>query len=141
MTINNPRIFTESFSAASDPKPYDFIYSQMPDVVASADLILSRAGANSIWEAAVLFKPMLLVPLCGNGTRGDQVDNAEFFVSKGAAEMLLGKDADSEHLKNALSKMMDKTVLSAYSEKIKLMIQEKKPSEYIAEIIFDEIKE
>lgn len=121
-------------------KPYDFIYSEMPDVVASADLILSRAGANSIWEAAVLYKPMLLVPLCGTGTRGDQVDNAEFFVSKGAAEMLLGNDADSEHLISALKKMNDKTVLADYASKIKTMVQEKKPSEYIAEIILEEIK-
>ena len=79
----------------------------MPDVVAAADVILSRAGANSIWEAAVLLKPMVLVPLCGNGTRGDQVDNAEFFKSKGAAEVLVGAEADTEHLMAALTNMLD----------------------------------
>ena len=62
-----------------DYHPYNFIYEQMPDVVAASDIVMGRAGANSIWEAAVLLKPMLLIPLCGNGTRGDQVDNAKFF--------------------------------------------------------------
>ena len=124
----------------NDYKPYQFIYSEMPDVVSCADLILSRAGANSIWEAAVLYKPMLLIPLCGSGTRGDQVDNAQFFVEKGAAEILLGTDADSAHLKESLSKMMDKKLLNEYAEKIKKLIQEKKPAEYIAEIIFEELK-
>jgi UDP-N-acetylglucosamine--N-acetylmuramyl-(pentapeptide) pyrophosphoryl-undecaprenol N-acetylglucosamine transferase len=28
---------------------------------------------------------MLLVPLCGSGTRGDQVDNAQYFTENGAA--------------------------------------------------------
>ena len=87
-------------------KPYNFIYDEMPDVLACADVVLSRAGANSIWEAAVLHKPMVLIPLCGNGTRGDQVDNAEFFTKKNAAVMLLGNEADSMHLQSALKNML-----------------------------------
>ena len=116
-------------------KPYNFIYSEMPDVVASSDAILSRAGANSIWEAAVLLKPMLLVPLCGSGTRGDQVDNAEFFKCKGAAEVLLGSEADSEHLISSLKNMLDVNKRNEYSSALKNMLPAKKPAEYISEII------
>ena len=82
-------------------KPYSFIYGEMPDVLAAADIILSRAGANSLWECAVLKKPMVLVPLCGSGTRGDQVENARFFEENNAATVLLGEDADSQHLQDA----------------------------------------
>ncbi|WP_022930749.1 UDP-N-acetylglucosamine--N-acetylmuramyl-(pentapeptide) pyrophosphoryl-undecaprenol N-acetylglucosamine transferase [Treponema bryantii] len=118
-------------------KPYNFIYEQMPDVLSAADLILSRAGANSIWEAAVLLKPMVLVPLCGSGTRGDQVDNAEFFKSRGAAEVLLGAEADSQHLKAALSKMLDAESRSNYSEALKKLTGEQPSAEKIASILFE----
>lgn len=116
--------------------PYNFIYDEMPDVVASADVILSRAGANSIWEAAVLYKPMVLVPLCGNGTRGDQVDNSIFFQEKSAAEVLIGKDADEEHLVSALTKMLNKDTRESYITAIKSMVSEKKPAQTIAELIY-----
>lgn len=120
-------------------KPYNFIYQEMPDVVSAADVILSRAGANSIWEAAVLLKPMILVPLCGSGTRGDQVDNAEFFRSRGVAEVLLGKDADSEHLKSALTIMLDASKRAAYSEALKKLTGSEPPAKKIAAILFEKI--
>lgn len=118
-------------------KPYNFIYEQMPDVVASSDVILSRAGANSIWEAAVLLKPMVLVPLCGSGTRGDQVDNAEFFKSRGAAEVLLGAEADNEHLKAALIQMLDASKRSAYSDALKKLTGDEPPAKKISTILYE----
>ncbi len=120
-------------------KPYAFIYKEMPDVLAAADVILSRAGANSLWEAAVLYKPMVLVPLCGAGTRGDQVDNAEFFRSKNAAEVLLGDDADSEHLKASLTQMLDNSKRESYSEVLKTIVPSVAPEKKIAEILFERI--
>ena len=122
-------------------KPYNFIYDQMPDVLSAADIVLSRAGANSIWETAVLKKPMVLVPLCGSGTRGDQVDNAEFFTQKNAAIMLLGKDVDSEHLVEALDKLQDSENRKTYTQALEKIIPEKKPALNIAEIIFKELQE
>ena len=130
----------KSAELAAKYTDYNFIYKEMPDVLATADVILSRAGANSIWEAAVLYKPMVLIPLCGSGTRGDQVDNAEFFVSKKAAEMLLGKDADSQHLVNAMENMLKRDVRQGYIDALKGIVQTKKPASTIAEIIFEEVK-
>lgn len=118
-------------------KSYNFIYEQMPDVVASSDVILSRAGANSIWEAAVLLKPMVLVPLCGSGTRGDQVDNAEFFRSRGAAEVLLGAEADNEHLKAALTQMLDASKRAAYSDALKKLTGDEPPAKKISTILYE----
>lgn len=120
-----------------DYKPYNFIYEQMPDVLACSDVILSRAGANSIWEAAVLLKPMVLVPLCGSGTRGDQVDNAEFFKSRGAAEVLLGADADSQHLKAELTKMLSAENRRAYSDALKKLTGDQAPAKKIAAILYE----
>ena len=120
-------------------KPYNFIYKEMPDVLAAADVILSRAGANSIWEAAVMLKPMVLVPLCGNGTRGDQVDNAEFFKSKNAAEVLIGAEADGPHLKNALTLLLDEEKRAEYSQALKELTGGQPPANQIASILFERI--
>ena len=122
-----------------DYKPYPFIYTEMPSVVACADVILSRAGANSICEAAVLLKPMVLIPLCGSGTRGDQVDNAKFFENKKAAIVLLGQDANSKNLQKALTTMLDSKTRKQYSDNIKKMTGSKKSVEVIAENLFNEL--
>jgi UDP-N-acetylglucosamine--N-acetylmuramyl-(pentapeptide) pyrophosphoryl-undecaprenol N-acetylglucosamine transferase len=77
---------------------YQYIREEMPDLLASADLVVGRSGASTLWESSALAKPMLLVPLCGSGTRGDQVDNAEFFVRSGAAISLVGNKATADAL-------------------------------------------
>jgi UDP-N-acetylglucosamine--N-acetylmuramyl-(pentapeptide) pyrophosphoryl-undecaprenol N-acetylglucosamine transferase len=69
-------------------RPYAYFGKEMPQVLAAADLVLSRSGAGTVWESAVLGKPMVLLPLRGRGTRGDQVENAEFFEKAGAAVVL-----------------------------------------------------
>lgn len=119
---------------------HPFIYSEMPDVVSQADVILSRAGANSIWECSVLGKPMILVPLCGSGTRGDQVDNARYFEENGAACVLLGKDADSENLKKAVEVFLDAEKRKIFSENASKLSAGNRPANKIAELIFDYIK-
>jgi UDP-N-acetylglucosamine--N-acetylmuramyl-(pentapeptide) pyrophosphoryl-undecaprenol N-acetylglucosamine transferase len=66
-----------------------YIKNEMPDVLAAASLVVGRSGAGTVWEAATVGRPMLLIPLCGSGTRGDQVENAKYFAERGAACMLL----------------------------------------------------
>jgi UDP-N-acetylglucosamine--N-acetylmuramyl-(pentapeptide) pyrophosphoryl-undecaprenol N-acetylglucosamine transferase len=69
-------------------RPCAYFGKEMPQVLAAAELVLSRSGAGTVWESAVLGKPMVLLPLRGKGTRGDQVENAEFFEEAGAAVVL-----------------------------------------------------
>ena len=64
---------------------FSFIAAEMPDVLASADLVVSRAGASAVWECAAAGKPMLLIPLAKGSSRGDQIENAEWFAKRGAA--------------------------------------------------------
>jgi len=68
-------------------KPYTYIKDEMPDVMAAAEIIMGRSGAG-IWEWAVSGKPMILLPLRGSGTRGDQIENARYFENAGAALVL-----------------------------------------------------
>ncbi len=133
----NPDIMA---SSSSGYKPYEFIYSEMVSVIQAADVIVSRAGANSLWECAVCSKPMVLIPLCGAGTRGDQVDNAEYFSSKGAAVSLIGNDATKENLLKALDEMKNLETRKRISENCRAVCKEKKPSEAIANLILEQIK-
>jgi UDP-N-acetylglucosamine--N-acetylmuramyl-(pentapeptide) pyrophosphoryl-undecaprenol N-acetylglucosamine transferase len=76
------------FPVESAPPEYhraEFFHGEMPDVLAAADLVLSRAGASALWEGAAAGKAMVLLPLSTAGSRGDQIENARFFASRGAA--------------------------------------------------------
>ena len=56
--------------------------------MAMADLIVSRAGANSIFEFLALKKPALLIPLPLSASRGDQILNARSFERQGFSKVL-----------------------------------------------------
>lgn len=119
-------------------KPFAFIYNEMPDVIACADVVVSRSGANSIWECSVLSKAMILVPLCGSGTRGDQEDNAAFFEKHGAAVVLGRNNATSEKLKSALEMLLDENTRKKYAEKNGILSACAHPAEKIAELLYKE---
>ena len=121
--------------------PYAFFHKEMCDVIAASDVVLSRAGANALWECAALAKPMVLVPLCGSGTRGDQVDNARFFVERNAALMLLGNEADGAHLKESLARMEDADFRAACARSCGELTAGMRPAQEIARIIYDGVKE
>jgi len=56
---------------------------------ASSDLVISRAGSNTIFELLALQKPMILIPLPKTKhSRGDQVDNAKYFKSHQFANII-----------------------------------------------------
>ena len=78
--------------------PLAYIGQEMPHILAAAELVLGRSGAGTVWESAVLGKPMILIPLSGSGTRGDQVENARFFEKEGAALVFAGKDATAGNI-------------------------------------------
>lgn len=121
-------------------KPYEFIYEQMPSVIQAADILLSRAGANSIWEAAVCSKPMVLIPLGSKSSRGDQIDNAELFESKNAAVVLAGEDASSQNLKAELEKLMDSKQRASLAEGCRTILPAVRSAYKIAEIIINEVE-
>lgn len=67
---------------------YEYISEELPDLIAMADIVLSRAGANAVFEFLALKKPALLIPLPRSASRGDQILNANYFVKKGYAAVL-----------------------------------------------------
>ena len=61
--------------------------TDMGSAYACADLVLSRAGSNTLFELRALKKPALVVPLARR-TRGDQAKNAAYFAQKGWCDVL-----------------------------------------------------
>ncbi|MBD5444911.1 MAG: undecaprenyldiphospho-muramoylpentapeptide beta-N-acetylglucosaminyltransferase [Lachnospiraceae bacterium] len=64
-------------------KQFEYIKSELKDIFAMADIVISRAGANAINELLALKKPNLLIPLPSSSSRGDQLLNAKSFESQG----------------------------------------------------------
>ena len=85
-------------------RSFEFLGEELKDVLAAADLVVSRAGANSIFEFLALRKPMLLVPL-EVGSRGDQVLNAKSFTGKGWALTLPETQMTGELLEKAIQEL------------------------------------
>jgi UDP-N-acetylglucosamine--N-acetylmuramyl-(pentapeptide) pyrophosphoryl-undecaprenol N-acetylglucosamine transferase len=77
---------------------FEFVGKELPDILAAADIIVGRAGAGTVWEGAVSGVPMVLIPLSGSGSRGDQVENAKLLADSGAAVCLAGAEATPERL-------------------------------------------
>lgn len=69
-------------------RQFEFVSSELKDLFAATDIILSRAGSNAINEFLFLCKPSLLIPLSRSASRGDQILNAEEFQRKGYALVL-----------------------------------------------------
>ena len=68
-------------------KQFEYLKSDLKDVFAMADIVVSRAGANAICELLALKKPNLLIPL-QVGSRGDQILNARSFEEQGFSIVL-----------------------------------------------------
>ncbi|MGI6168867.1 MAG: undecaprenyldiphospho-muramoylpentapeptide beta-N-acetylglucosaminyltransferase [Christensenellales bacterium] len=81
---------------------FEFVEDELPHLFAAADIVLSRAGANAIFELLALRKPALLVPLTKSSSRGDQLLNAENFRSKGYSLVLLQEDMTDQSLLDAV---------------------------------------
>jgi len=89
-------------------KPYMYFNDELPHVLAAASLVICRGGAGTLWECAALKKPMIIIPLRGSGTRGDQVENAGIFEKAGAAIKLCGDLSGKELSDLAASLVADK---------------------------------
>lgn len=84
---------------------FEYIKDEMKDLLAMADIVVSRAGANAICELLALHKPSILIPLPLSASRGDQVLNAESFEKSGYAKMLSEETLTKESFLEAVNDM------------------------------------
>lgn len=78
------------------------------DLYAAAHTVVIRGGANSMSEAASLGKRIVVIPLPKSGSsRGDQVENAESYHSRGLCTLIEEKDLTPTELIRAVSRELD----------------------------------
>lgn len=85
---------------------FEFLSKELGDVLALADVVVGRAGANSIFELMALNKPMLLIPL-ERGSRGDQVQNANYFAKKNWAHMIQEAQLNADSFIHAIEHLFE----------------------------------
>ena len=81
---------------------YEYLNDEMADAYACADALISRAGSNALCEILALRKPALLIPYPSSASRGDQILNAQSFVSRGLSRVLDQADMTPDTLTKAV---------------------------------------
>ncbi|PWM75248.1 MAG: undecaprenyldiphospho-muramoylpentapeptide beta-N-acetylglucosaminyltransferase [Bacillota bacterium] len=77
--------------------------SEMRYAYAAADVAVTRAGASALFELLALKIPSVVIPLPAGTSRGDQVQNAEYFAAKGAICLLYENNLTAKSLETAIS--------------------------------------
>ncbi len=85
-------------------KQFEYVKSELKDIFAMADIVISRAGANAICELLALEKPNILIPLMA-GSRGDQILNAKSFESQGYSLVISEDDITTQLLVDTVHDM------------------------------------
>jgi UDP-N-acetylglucosamine--N-acetylmuramyl-(pentapeptide) pyrophosphoryl-undecaprenol N-acetylglucosamine transferase len=68
--------------------PFEYVRAEWGDLLAAATIVVSRAGANTLYELLCLRKPNLLIPLSRKASRGDQIENAAWAEAEGYCHVL-----------------------------------------------------
>ncbi|WP_404819541.1 UDP-N-acetylglucosamine--N-acetylmuramyl-(pentapeptide) pyrophosphoryl-undecaprenol N-acetylglucosamine transferase [Streptomyces marincola] len=81
-----------------------FVGSELPDVLALADVVVSRSGAGTLAELTALGKPAVFVPLASSAGN-EQAHNARHLQEAGAAISLEG-EVTAAHLREAVGPLL-----------------------------------
>ncbi len=95
----------EAFDGMEGYRQFDYVGRGLADLFAAADIVVSRAGANSIFEILALKKPNILIPLPGG--RGDQMLNARSFEQQGFSMVIKQDDITTEYLVEKINEMYE----------------------------------
>lgn len=82
-----------------------YFNDELAHIFTISDLVISRSGASAVWEFAAAGLPSVLIPL-EEGSRGEQVRNAEVFAARGCSEILKG-DISPETFLDTIENIMD----------------------------------
>ncbi|MBE6564970.1 MAG: undecaprenyldiphospho-muramoylpentapeptide beta-N-acetylglucosaminyltransferase [Ruminococcaceae bacterium] len=98
----------------------EYIYD-MPSLMASADLVINRAGSMTLSELEILGKPCILIP-SPNVTDNHQYKNAKVLADRGGALLIEEKDLKEGVLAQAVEKLLaDEETLKRMSEAMSSM--------------------
>lgn len=110
-------------------RQFEYVGDELPHLFAMANVIVSRAGANSISEILALCKPAILIPLSKNASRGDQILNAESFARQGFSKVLYEDEMTEATL---MTEIID---MNANSERYIAKMKESSQSDSVKEVM------
>ena len=108
--------------------------NNIEDFFALSDIVVCRGGANSLFELLALQKPMLIIPLSKAESRGDQIENAEYFKKHKWAEVLMESDLST---KNLLQKLQTLSSLDKNQTNLSYALSGTKSNEMIVKEILN----
>jgi UDP-N-acetylglucosamine--N-acetylmuramyl-(pentapeptide) pyrophosphoryl-undecaprenol N-acetylglucosamine transferase len=82
---------------------FEYVNAELADLLALADIAVSRAGATTLFELLAVRKPSLLIPLPLSASRGDQILNAQSFEKQGWCRVLPQDRMTPESLADAIN--------------------------------------
>ncbi|MFB7919534.1 glycosyltransferase [Streptomyces sp. NPDC056061] len=82
-----------------------FVGPELPDVLALADVVISRSGAGTLSELTALGKPAVFIPLASSAGN-EQAHNARHLEESGAAIALVG-EVTGERLRGAVGPLLE----------------------------------
>lgn len=82
------------------------------DFFAYADVVISRGGANSLFELLAIKKPMIIIPLPKLESRGDQIENAKYFQRKGYAKVIYQEELTITKFLDTMKNLNPKLLIS-----------------------------
>ena len=98
----------KSLDSMDGYKQFEYLSEELPHIFAIAEIVISRAGSNSISEFLALKKPNLLIPLSAKASRGDQILNAESFEKQGFTMVLREEDMNPETILQGIEVLYEK---------------------------------
>ncbi len=110
---------------------FEFVHD-FSSVLSEVDIAICRGGANSLWELILAGIPHLAIPLPLSVSRGDQIENCEYFASLGITVFLEQEEfitsdislklkqisASSYEIKNNMIKIIPKELAQTVIEDI-----------------------
>ncbi len=81
-------------------------FDNMPELIEQAHLIIGRAGASTITEAAIIGRPAILIPL-PSAADNHQMENAKRFSDAGAGWLMSEGNYDPEKFAARLAQMVN----------------------------------
>jgi UDP-N-acetylglucosamine--N-acetylmuramyl-(pentapeptide) pyrophosphoryl-undecaprenol N-acetylglucosamine transferase len=82
-----------------------FVGPELPDVLALADVVISRSGAGTLAELTALGKPAVFIPLASSAGN-EQAHNARHLQDAGAAVALIG-EVTADRLREAAGPLLN----------------------------------
>lgn len=96
-----------NLSGVKAPNYFETEFTDLSYIYAISDIAVSRAGSNTAFELAHLKIPTLFIPLSKGSSRGDQIENANYFKSLKICDVLYQEELTPTILKNRIIKLLE----------------------------------